>query len=83
MYHMNKASVRDLRYRFPEVEELLRQGREIQITKRKRIIATLVPVKKDVRIELPDFEGRLKKMFGNRKMKVTGAELIARDRDRF
>lgn len=83
MYHMMKASVRDLRYKFRAVEDLLRQGQEIQITKRKHVIATLVPAKKEARIELPDFEARLKKIFGNRKMKVTGAELIARDRDRF
>ncbi len=80
---MTKASVRDLRYRFHEVEDLLRQGQEIQITKRKRVIATLVPAKKQNCIELPDFEARLRKIYGNRKLKATGAELIARDRDRF
>ena len=41
MHHMRKATVRDLRYRFREVEELLRAGEEIQITKRKRAIARL------------------------------------------
>jgi len=83
MYHMTKASVRDLRYRFHEVEDLLRQGQEIQITKRRRVIATLVPAKNESRIKPPDFEGRLRKIYGNRKLKVTGAELIARDRERF
>ena len=84
---MTKASVSDLRYRFRKLEELLRQGQEIQITKRNRVIARLVPATKEARkgscIELPDFEARLKKIYGSRKMKVTGAELIARDRDRF
>ncbi len=47
MYHMTKASVRDLRYRFHEVEDLLRQGQEIQITKRRRVIARLVPERED------------------------------------
>jgi antitoxin (DNA-binding transcriptional repressor) of toxin-antitoxin stability system len=83
MYHMTKASVRDLRYRFHEVEDLLRQGQEIQITKRRRVIATLVPAKNESRIKLPDFESRLRKIYGNRKLQVTGAELIARDRERF
>lgn len=83
MYHMAKASVRDLRYRFHQVEDLLRQGQEIQITKRKRVIATLVPAKNEKAIELPDFEAQLRKIYGSRKLKVTGAELIARDRDRF
>jgi hypothetical protein len=37
MQHMRKASVRDLRYRFSVVEDLLGEGEEVQITKRKRI----------------------------------------------
>ena len=49
MHHMKKASVRDLRYRFREVEDLLREGQEIQITKRKRVIARLLPAKPAVR----------------------------------
>jgi antitoxin (DNA-binding transcriptional repressor) of toxin-antitoxin stability system len=83
MYHMPQASIRDLRYRFRMVEDLLKQGEEIQITKRKRVIATLVPATRSRKIELPDFEARLKKIYGNRKMKISGAELIARDRERF
>lgn len=82
MYHMTKASVRDLRYKFRQVEDLLRQGEEIQITKRKRIIAKLIPVDK-AKVKRPDFAGRLKRIFGNRVLKVTGAELISRDRERF
>ena len=83
MYHMAKASVRDLRYKFHEVEDLLRQGQEIQITKRKRVIARLVPERDQKAPELPDFLGRLKKIYA-KPLKVSGAELIAKDReDRF
>jgi antitoxin (DNA-binding transcriptional repressor) of toxin-antitoxin stability system len=82
MYHMPKASVRDLRYKFHEVEDLLRQGEEVEITKRKRVIAKLVPADKP-EVKRPDFAGRLKKIFGNRVLKVTGAEIISRDRERF
>jgi antitoxin (DNA-binding transcriptional repressor) of toxin-antitoxin stability system len=39
MYHMATASVRDLRYEFKKIERLLLQGEEIQITKRRRVIA--------------------------------------------
>ena len=35
--------MRDLRYRFRGVEDLLREGVEVQITKRKRVIPRLVP----------------------------------------
>ena len=62
MYHMRKATVRDLRYRFREVENHLREGEEIQITKRKRVIARLVPAKPAVPSRRPDFLARLKKI---------------------
>ena len=83
MHHMVKASVRDLRYKFQAVEELLRQGEEIQITKRKRVIARLIP-ERDSRVpEIPDFLSRLKKIY-RKPLKVTGAEIISKDReDRF
>ncbi|MGH9511946.1 MAG: type II toxin-antitoxin system Phd/YefM family antitoxin [Terriglobales bacterium] len=77
---MMKASVRDLRYRFREVEDLLREGQEIQITKRNRVIARLVPEREEKTIELPDIMARLKKIY-KKPLKVSGAELIARDRE--
>lgn len=43
MYHMKTVSVRDLRYDFKKVERLLRQGDELQITKRRKVIARLTP----------------------------------------
>ena len=82
MYHM-KASVRDLRYRFPEVERMLREGEEIQITKRKRVIATLTPAKPVTPKKRPDFLSRLKTIYGAKMLKVSGAALVAKDRDRY
>ncbi len=79
---MRKANVRDLRYRFPEVEALLREGEEIQITKRRRVIAWMVPVKATLPVRRPDFLGRLKKLYGNKALKVAGADLLARERER-
>lgn len=81
MHHMKKASVRDLRYRFSAVEDLLREGEEIQITKRKRIIARLLPPAPPAPKTLPDFLARLKKIYGKKRMKVSGADLIALDRE--
>ena len=37
--------MRDLRYNFPQIEALLHSGEEIQITKRKRVIARLLPLR--------------------------------------
>ena len=83
MYHMKNATVRDLRYRFREVEDLLREGEEIEITKRKRVIARLVPLKSTTPSLRPDFLARLKKIYRNKPQRVSGAELISRERARY
>jgi antitoxin (DNA-binding transcriptional repressor) of toxin-antitoxin stability system len=82
MYHMRKASVRDLRYRFPEVERLLQQGEKIEVTKRKRVIAHLLPVPSRAARQRPDFLARLRTMYGTKVLNVSGAELLARERSR-
>jgi antitoxin (DNA-binding transcriptional repressor) of toxin-antitoxin stability system len=81
MHHMKKATVRDLRYRFSVVEELLRDGQEVQITKRKRVIARLLPPATVKPVRMPDFAARMKKVFGKKKLKFSGADLIAIDRE--
>ena len=81
MHHMKKASVRDLRYHFSAVEELLRDGQEIHITKRKRVIARLLPPAATGSIRMPDFAARMKKVFGKKKLKFSGADLVAKDRE--
>jgi antitoxin (DNA-binding transcriptional repressor) of toxin-antitoxin stability system len=62
---------------------LLRQGEEIQITKRRKVIGRLVPEKPEKPKELPDFLGRMREIFGDKIFEETGASIIARDRDRY
>jgi len=50
---------------------------------RKRVIARGVPERPAASVPPPDFMARLKKIYGNKKLKVTGAELIRADRDRY
>jgi antitoxin (DNA-binding transcriptional repressor) of toxin-antitoxin stability system len=83
MYHMKKASVRDLRYGFKKIERLLHLGEEIQITKRRRVIARLIPEGAQPPIEMPDFMARLRAIYGNKSLAVSGAELVAQDRSRY
>ncbi len=78
---MKKVTISDLHYRFSAVEDLLRDGQEIHITRRKRVIARLLPPKPPVRVGRPDFLARMKKIFGKKRMKVSGAEIIALDRE--
>ena len=80
---MKSVSVRDLRYDFPKVERLLREGKDVQVTKRKRVIARLVPEPAKTPPTMPDFLAQQRKIFGNKVLKVSGAELLAEDRDRY
>ena len=81
MYHMKTVSVRDLRYDFKKVESLLRQGEEVQVTKRRRVIARLVPEDAAPKPVMPDFMGRLRAIYGDQISPVTGAEIVSMDRD--
>ena len=80
---MKKASIRDLRYGFKKIERLLCQGEEIEITKRRRVIARLVPESTRLAGGKPDFLARLQAIYGETVLKVSGANLIAKDRSRY
>lgn len=82
MYHMKTVSVRDLRYDFKKVERLLSQGAEIEVTKRRKVIARLTPVPGE-RPPLPDFLARMRANYGDKVQPVSGAELVSWDRDRY
>jgi len=83
MYHMAKASIRDLRYGFKKIERLLLQGEEVQITRRRRVIARLTPENGGPSAKMPDFMGRLRKIYGEKVLSTSGAEILAEDRDRY
>ncbi len=83
MYHIKKASVRDLRYAFKKIERLLHQGEEVQITKRRRVIARLVPETTEAAKQTPDFMARMRSIYGDKTLAVTGAELLSSDRSRY
>ncbi len=78
---MKRTTVRDLRCTFARVERLLADGESIEITKRGGVVAHLVPVHRK-NSPMPDFAGRVAKIFGKDVLKVSGAELIRWDRDR-
>lgn len=62
MDHMS-ASVRDLRYRFPEIEARLRRGEEIELTSRGRLVGRLIPARGGAAAPLPDFLDRLRRVY--------------------
>jgi antitoxin (DNA-binding transcriptional repressor) of toxin-antitoxin stability system len=83
MNQMKQASIRDLRHGFEKIERLLHEGEEIQITKRGRVIARLIPDAADVAKQTPDFTTRLRTIYGDKVLAVSGAELASLDRSRY
>lgn len=66
---MKAATIRDLRYNFPQVEAWLSGGEVIELTKRGRLLGRIVPGSaKAVKRKTPDFAARARKVCGNRKI---------------
>lgn len=85
MYHMKTVTVRDLRYDFPKVERLLREGKSLLVTKRGKTVARIEPESESGvapgTAPLPDFLGRLNEIYGDQVFEVSGADLISEDRE--
>lgn len=76
MCHLMKTfTVRDLRYRFSEVEGRLQKGEEVEIRRRKRPIARLVPIRPPG--EYPDFAAVQRKIFGRRRREMMVGDKLA------
>lgn len=77
---MRKATVRDLRYHFREIEAQLNKGEEIEVYKRQKAIGRLIPVHPKPE-SYPDFAAFATKVFGKRKARKTGTEIVSEQRD--
>jgi antitoxin (DNA-binding transcriptional repressor) of toxin-antitoxin stability system len=79
---MKKATVRDLRYHFPEIEARLNRGEEIEVHKRQKVIAHLLPVGPKVE-DYPDFAVLRRRIFGGKKARKTGTALVSEERGNY
>jgi antitoxin (DNA-binding transcriptional repressor) of toxin-antitoxin stability system len=76
---MKSVTIRDLRYRFSEVEAHLQRGEEVEVRRRQQPVAKLVPLRPTR--EYPNFAAVQREIFGHRKRKMAdGAELAALNR---
>jgi antitoxin (DNA-binding transcriptional repressor) of toxin-antitoxin stability system len=83
---MKSASVRDLRHHFGNLLTWIKEGQEIKITLRRRVVARLVPEppQKRVAVKRPDFAKRLKKIHGRRTISSAAARaLLAENKGRY
>jgi antitoxin (DNA-binding transcriptional repressor) of toxin-antitoxin stability system len=84
---MKTATVRQIRNAFPSVLRYIRNGETVDITSRRKVVATLTPpaVQKPVRRLRPwaDLDARLAELQQQPMLPVSGADLLAHDRDRY
>ena len=83
---MKTATVRQIRNAFPAVLRLVSNGESVAITSRRKVVATLTPppVPTPARGSRPwaGLDARLEELRRQPMLKESGANLIARDRDR-
>ena len=83
MHHiMAKATVRQLRYNFRAIEARLNKGEEIDLYKRKKMIGRLIPARPQGEA-YPDFDAIRRRIFGKKKLKITGTRLVSEGRGEY
>ena len=79
---MKQANVRQVQRNFSQLLGWIEQGQEVLITRRNRVIAKLVPSRDpDSKVEWPDFEQRLHKLWGNRTKGKPASTIIVESRE--
>jgi len=66
---MTKATVRDLQYHFPALLSRIELGGSVEITKRGKVVARLMPPAraKKKKIKWPDWAARAREIAGDRQ----------------
>jgi antitoxin (DNA-binding transcriptional repressor) of toxin-antitoxin stability system len=78
--HMKKTTVRELKHATKTVLSWVEEGETVEVRRRNRPIAILSPPNRRNRIERPDFEARLRAIYGTKVLKKTGTDVIAESR---
>ena len=83
MSYMKKqtVSIRDLQQNLREVIERVERGQVIEITRRRKPVALLAPLKGTGTVSpWPDLEARTRSVFGDRIITPGGSDLVVKER---
>jgi len=82
---MKTATVRQIRNQFPSVLGWVKNGETVVITSRRKIVATLTPPPAPAprKRAWSDLDVRMERLLARPLLPVSGAQLLAGDRDRF
>ena len=83
MDHMKTATVRELRNDFPRIEAWVNEGESVNISKRGKVIATLVPASTNSGessvVPKPDIMARLRETWGERVFSLEEVSVMRED----
>jgi len=78
---MKTATIRDVQHHLSKVLCWVAQGEEVQITRRSRTVAKLVPSRDAQAVELPDFAARARAIWGDSPGGKSLSSIIVDDRE--
>ena len=79
---MKTTNIRELKHATSTVLEWVEQGESVEITRRNKVVAIISPPPRPrpKKIVRPDYEARLKSIFGDRVLPTTATKLMDYDR---
>lgn len=78
--HMKSTTIRELKHGTSEVLSWVAQGETVEVRRRNQPVALLTPPPSPEHIERPDFIARLRDIYGDTVLPVTGTDLVAESR---
>ena len=76
MTHMRTATVREAQHNLPKILRAVSRGEVVEITRRNRVVARLVPAGSRPVEGLPDFLARARAIWGRRAPGKATSEIV-------
>ena len=81
MQYMRKVAIRELQQNIRRVMELVERGETVEVTRRRRSIARLAPIRQPQKpARWPDLDERARRALGARVVDPGAGEQVLRDR---
>jgi antitoxin (DNA-binding transcriptional repressor) of toxin-antitoxin stability system len=83
---MKTATIADLRNHFPKVFRWIEEGESVNLTKRGKVVAQLIPKRPEPpkKVEWPDFEAIQREVFGeNYKERFFDKNIVLEERESY
>jgi prevent-host-death family protein len=78
---MRRATVRETQHNLPKILRAVDAGEIVEITRRNRVVARLVPAAPRPAHGLPDFVARAREIWGGRSARKPISELVLETRN--